>query len=57
MPANANLAVLSYGDVKSNLPPIGSLIGQPRVTDSTTVTSTIASVRSIFNKTLLTLAQ
>ena len=57
MPASANLAVLSYGDVKSSLPPIESLIGQPRVTDSTTVTSTIASVRSGFNKTLLTLAQ
>ena len=57
MPASANLAVLSYGDIKSNLPPIGSLIGQPRVADSTTVTSTIASVRSDFNKTLLTLAQ
>ena len=56
-PASANLAVLSYGDVKSNLPPIGSLIGQPRVADSTTVTSTIASVRNDFNKTLLTLAQ
>ena len=57
MPGSANLAVLSYGDVKSNLPPIGSLIGQPRVADSTTVTSTIASIRSDFNKTLLTLAQ
>ena len=56
-PVSANLAVLSYGDVKSNLPSIGSLIGQPRVTDSTMVTSTIASVRSDFNKTLLTLAQ
>ena len=57
MPVGANLTVLSYGDVKSNLPPIGSLIGQPRVADSTTVTSTIASVRSDFNKTLLPLAQ
>ena len=56
-PVSANLAVLSYRDVKSNLPPIGSLIGQPRVTDSTMVTSTIASVGSGFNKTLLTLAQ
>ena len=56
-PASANLTVLSYGDVKSNLPPIGSLIGQPRVADNTMVTSTIASVRSDFNKTLLTLAQ
>ena len=56
-PVGANLAVLSYGDVKSNLPPIGSLIRWPRVADSTTVTSTIASVRSDFNKTLLTLAQ
>ena len=56
-PVGANLAVLSYRDVKSNLPPIGSLIGRPRVADSTMVTSTIASVRSDFNKTLLTLAQ
>ena len=54
-PVGANLTVLSYGDVKSNLPPIGSLIGQPRVADSTMVTSTIASIRSDFNKTLLTL--
>ena len=56
-PASANLTVLSYGDVKSNLPPIGPMIRQPRVADSTMVTSTIASVRSDFNKTLLTLAQ
>ena len=56
-PASANLAVLSYRDVKSNLPPIVSLIRQPKVADSTMVTSTIASVRSDFNKTLLTLAQ
>ena len=56
-PVGANLAVLSYGDIKSNLPPIGSLIGWPRDADSTMVTSTIASVRSDFNKILLTLAQ
>ena len=56
-PAGVNLAVLSYGDVKSNLPPIGSLILRAKVADSTTVTSTIASVKSDFNKTLLTLAQ
>ena len=56
-PASTNLAVLSYRDVKSNLPPIGSLVGQPKVADYTTVTSTIASVRSNFSKTLLTLAQ
>ena len=56
-PAGVNLAVLSYGDVKSNLPPIGSLIPRAKVADSTTVTSTIASAKSDFNKTLLTLAQ
>ena len=56
-PVGANLAVLSYGDVKSNLPPIGSLIQRAKVADSITVTSTIASIRSDFNKTLLTLAQ
>ena len=56
-PTDVKLAVLSYGDVKSNLPPIGSLIRRGKVADGTTVTSTTASVRSDFNKTLLTLAQ
>ena len=57
MPTDVKLAVLSYGDVKSNLPPIGSLIRRGKVADCTAVTSTTASVRSDFNKTLLTLAQ
>ena len=56
-PADVKLAVLSYGDVKSNLPPIGSLIQWGKAADDTTTTSTAASVRSDFNKTLLTLAQ
>ena len=56
-PADVKLAVLSYGDVKSNLPPIGSLIRLGKVANSTTVTSTTASVRSDFDETLLTLAQ
>ena len=56
-PADVKLAVLSYGDVKSNLPPIGSLIWWGKAADGTTATSTTASVRSDFNKTLLTLAQ
>ena len=57
MPADVKLAVLSYGDVKSNLPPIGSLIRRGKVADGTTATSATDSVRSDFNKTLLTLAQ
>ena len=57
MPADVKLAVLSYGDVKSNLPPIGSLIQQGKIADSTTATSATDSVRSDFDKTLLTLAQ
>ena len=57
MPADVKLAVLSYGDVKFNLPPIGSLIRRGKVADGTTATSTTDSVRSDFNKTLLTLAQ
>ena len=52
-----SLAVLSYGDVKSSLPPIGSLIGQPNIADNITTTSTIASARKEFSKTLFTLAQ
>ena len=56
-PADVKLAVLSYGDVKSNLPPIGSLIRRGKAADGTTATSTTASVRNDFNKTLLTLAQ
>ena len=54
----------SYGDVKSNLPPIGSLTvpnGENSAADDTTTTSSVtaatALVRSDFNKTLLTLAQ
>ena len=57
MPADVKLAVLSYGDVKSNLLPIGSLIQQGKIADSTTATSATDSVRSDFDKTLLTLAQ
>ena len=56
-PADVKLAVLSYGDVKSNLPPIGSLIQQGKTADGTTTTSTAASVKNDFSKTLLTLAQ
>ena len=56
-PADVKLAVLSYGDVNSNLPPIGSLILREEAADGTTATSATASVRSDFNKTLLTLAQ
>ena len=57
MPTDVKLAILSYGDVKSNLLPIGSLIQQGKAADGTTATSTAASIRSDFNKTLLTLAQ
>ena len=56
-PSDVKLAVLSYGDVKSNLPPIKSLIQREKVADSTTATSATDSVGSDFSKTLLTLAQ
>ena len=56
-PTDVKLAVLSYGDVKSNLLPIGSLILWEKAADGITATSTTASVRNDFDKTLLTLAQ
>ena len=37
--SDVKLAVLSYGDVKSNLPPIESLIRREKVADSTIATS------------------
>ena len=56
-PSDVKLAVLSYGDVKSNLPPIESLIQPEKVADSTVTTSATSSVGGDFSKTLLTLAQ
>ena len=57
MPSDVKLAVLSYGDVKSNLPPIESIIRLEKVANGTTATSATDSVGSDFSKTLLTLAQ
>ena len=56
-PSDVKLTVLSYGDVKSNLPPIESLIQPEKVADSTVTTSATSSVGGDFSKTLLTLAQ